>query len=100
MGAENALELQWLILPLAVVIYIHGMRLLEKLTARRGTLSDEENFTRLARESGCSEYDLFQRAAENWHIQRDKVEQDFKSYLHSGILPYYAKDYSRRYPRP
>ena len=96
MGGETVMEYGWFLYPLITIIYLQIIRDLERRFARRTPLSDEEYFTILARQAGCSEYDLFFRAAENWQIGKTRIESDFKDYLNSGVLPYYAKDYSRR----
>ena len=97
MGGEGLMEYGWFVYPLITLVYIYCIRSLDRLfIRRRPTLSDEEYFTALARHFGCSEYDLFFRAAEIWTIGKAQVETDFKDYLNSGDLPYYAKDFSRR----
>jgi hypothetical protein len=96
MGGESVMEISWFLYPLLTIAYLHFIHKLDRWFAGRQPLSDEEYFTGLARHYGCSEYDLFFRAAENWQVGKQQIETDFRDYLKSGELPYYAKDYSRR----
>jgi len=60
-------------------------------------LTDETCLERLAKKNGQSEYDVFLAASANWHISDNQAKSDFKTYLKSGIMPYYLRDFVRQH---
>jgi hypothetical protein len=46
--------------------------------------------------TGQTEYHLLRKAAEDWAVSGDRIDQDFRRYMAHQVLPYYAKDFVRR----
>jgi hypothetical protein len=60
-------------------------------------LSDCEYLSELSAAVECSERGLFLLGAEDWHVSESTVEGDFKDYVLNGELPYYMRDFVRRF---
>ena len=90
--------LQWpmLVAILAAFVYFELMRRLDKYWANRTPLSDEERLWNHARNEGISEHEVFGRAAEGWSLGPQKADADFNTYLKTGVLPHYVRDYLRK----
>jgi hypothetical protein len=73
---------------------------LEKRLAPLDAAGDECELSDVAFSSGNSVYEVFKTAATNWHVPDEKRENDFKNYLHQGLLPPYVRDHIRRHSRP
>jgi len=81
-----------------VVVYFLMIRKLDRLYFKKKPVSDSDRLFLLSRNRGCSEYDLFFKAAEHWNFSTLKVEEDFRGYLLSGHIPFYVNDYCRKSP--
>ena len=81
-----------------IMVYVVIKRIFEKRMARTRILSDEECLLHLARLNGCSEFELFQKAADFWAVAVLQVEEDFKAYLLGDYLPHYVRDFIRKNP--
>ena len=81
-----------------ILAYVVIKRISEKRLDRTRILSDEECLLHLARLNGCSEFDLFQKAAVFWTVAGPQVEEDFRDYLLRGELPHYVRDFIRKNP--
>jgi len=57
--------------------------------------TDTELLFDLARTRGCSEYDVFAEAAEVWNLPEDRIKEDFKNYMFSGVIPHYVRSFIR-----
>ena len=88
-----------LIYPLAAIAYILLMNRAAKRLNQNRPLTEPEYLTRMARTQGRSEYDLFCDCGNNWRFSRQKVEDDFKSYLLRGQIPHYVRDCIRKYKK-
>ena len=51
---------------------------------------------KISRLTGKSEYEIFYKAAEEWPVSKEKVEQDFNRYLYDVSIPYYVNDFVRK----
>ena len=51
---------------------------------------------KISLESGQTEYELFVIAAEEWSITEAQINEDFKNYMASNVLPYYVMDFVRK----
>ncbi len=93
-----ALDADWynILFPLFVLFYIYLLYRVEKRFRQERPLTDEEFLAYLARVYSCSEYDLFQAAAEEWNLSGAPIDEDFKDYLKEGNMPYYVKDFIRK----
>jgi hypothetical protein len=89
---------QWhlLIYPLAALAYFELLRRLDRHWSRRTPLTDEEMLGYYAKSNAISEYEVFKRAAPNWSVNSDAVEDDFRAYLKQGVLPHYVRDFIRK----
>ena len=95
---DESFIFQWhlLIYPLAALAYFELLRRLDRRWARRTPLTDEEILGYYAEANGISEYEVFKRAAPNWSINPDEVDDDFRAYLQEGVLPHYVRDFIRK----
>ena len=96
MLADTMQEWTMVVYPLAVILYLLLLRYLDKQPADKQPPTDAEYISEAALKKGTSEYDIFFECAEDWHISKRKVENDFKVYLLQGYLPYYVKDFARK----
>jgi len=55
-----------------------------------------DNLSGISADMGINEYDLFHKAAENWAVPAERIEEDFSAYLATQRLPYYVTDYARK----
>jgi hypothetical protein len=46
--------------------------------------------------TGRTEYELFQKSAEDWSVSGDRIDEDFKRYMAEQVLPYYTRDFVRK----
>lgn len=81
----------------ATLFFLYALNFLDKKGRKARQLSIDEYIAKMARLSECSEYDVFHAAADEWKISKSKVESDFKHYLLQDNIPYYVKDFVRRY---
>jgi hypothetical protein len=63
---------------------------LERLVKRRKREDTDLLITR-ARSEGKSEYDIFAESAATWGLSEKQVDEDFRRYLHEGIVPHYVR---------
>ncbi len=89
-------EWKMVVYPLAVILYLLLLRYIDKQSDDKQLLTDAEYITEAAHKKDSSEYDIFCECAENWHISKRKMENDFKEYLLRGYMPYYVKDFARK----
>ncbi len=86
-----------LLFLLFALIYLYLLYRIEKRFHQQQSWTDEEYLAYLARVYGCSEYDLFHAAAQEWNVSDAAgIDDDFKAYLREGNMPYYVKDFVRK----
>ena len=51
---------------------------------------------KISLESGRTEYELFEIAAEEWSITRVQIDEDFRKYMAANVLPHYVMDLVRK----
>ena len=66
---------------------------LEKRLAPLDALGDENRLSDLAYDKGCSVFDLFKEAGSKWNFSKNKIEADFRQYVHQGLIPTYLQNY-------
>ena len=81
---------------LLAVVYVVVKKYIERIERRKRPRSDEELLSALSSDRGCSEYELFHLAGNQWHRSAGLIEEDFKKYLTDGFLPPYVRDYIRK----
>jgi uncharacterized protein (DUF2236 family) len=58
----------------------------------------EDYLYKMARITGASEYEIFQKSAEEWPVSDTHlVEEHFKEYLRHQATPYYVNDFIRKH---
>jgi hypothetical protein len=57
----------------------------------------EDDLYKMARITGASEYEIFQKSAAEWPVSDTMVEQHFKEYLRHQATPYYVNDFIRKH---
>ena len=67
-----------------------------KKDSRADMIAMENSLYNLSLATGRTEYHLLCKAAEDWAVSGDRIDQDFKRYMAHQVLPYYAKDFVRR----
>ncbi len=68
----------------------------EKRLAPLEAAGDEHRLSDLAYDRGCSVYDLFKEAGENWNFSKTKIENDFRQYALHNHIPEYLHDYLKK----
>jgi hypothetical protein len=51
---------------------------------------------KITRLTDHSEYDVFCKAAEDWPVSKQQIEQDFKRFMSEERVPYYVNDFIRK----
>ena len=74
----------------------HTMFRWNKATFTNEPVTMADYLFKIARVTGKSEYDVFLKAAEEWPIPAQQIEEDFKIYLLDQSVPYYVRDFVRR----
>lgn len=96
MAGELLGEWAAFVFPAAAFLYLWFIRGMDRQVARKRMLSVEELLAKLAKTSEHNEYDLFCLSAEEWNVGKAQVDEDFKTYLLQGELPYYVNHYIRK----
>ena len=81
---------------LVYIVFMHHLEKLEKRFRSGIPATDTECLAKMARMLECSEFDIFCASTGNWNVPKSKINEDFKSYLVQGHLPYYVRDFIRR----
>ncbi len=103
MIAELAQNPAAVILVVGAVCYIVLVRLIGRLEYKhklaKEQYTDRFCLERLAVMRGVGEYEIFREAARKWSVPEPKKEDDFKTYLKRGDIPYYVRDFVREHRR-
>ncbi|MDJ0803764.1 MAG: hypothetical protein QNI97_12890, partial [Desulfobacterales bacterium] len=67
-----------------------------RLVSRPGVTRSDYLY-KIARITGCSEYEVFRKSAEQWPVGPRTVDRDFKRYLIDQQIPHYVNDFIRRH---
>lgn len=59
-------------------------------------LNETDTLSDISADMGINEYDLFHKAAENWAVPTERIDEDFSVYMATQRLPYYVTDFARR----
>lgn len=71
----------------------------EKRLAPLDDVGEDRRLADLAFANGCSVFDLFKSAGEDWQFSNLKIGNDFRQYLLEGLVPHYVGEYVRRHQR-
>ncbi len=85
-----------LVLIVLGVGYLALIQYLSKREARPRKLTEAELLVKMARMGPYSEYEIFHKASHEWHIQKSRIDNDFKTYLLEGTIPYYVNSFLRK----
>ena len=72
-----------------------GKQLIIRISRNR-PVTIEGYLFKISRLTGKNEYEIFCRAAEEWPVSGDQIEQDFRRYLTEQQIPYYVNDFVRK----
>lgn len=92
------MEIMFIFICLAV-LYGAIKIVLERRLAPLDTLGSDGDLKDLAFANGCSVYNLFERANQDWHFSQAKIESDFRNYLNRGDIPGYVRLYIKAQPK-
>jgi len=85
---------------ICLAVLYGGLKIvLDRRLAPLDVLGTDGDLKDLAFADGCSVYDLFQRANQDWHFSQAKIESDFKNYLNGGDIPGYVHLYIKAQPK-
>ncbi|MBT8358165.1 MAG: hypothetical protein KJO61_10400 [Deltaproteobacteria bacterium] len=77
------------------IVFLFGT-LLKKRYIPDKPASNQTYLYKMSRLTGKSEYDIFFKAAEDWPVSGEQIEQDFNMYLAHQHIPYYVNDFIRK----
>ena len=99
-GPRYEMRVSWILMitqmigTLCILVLV-GMRLKKWLRQNR-PLTIPGYIFKITRVTGKSAYDVFYKAAEDWPVSKEQIEQDFIRYLSDESIPYYVNDFIRR----
>lgn len=70
---------------------------LEKRLGPLDDVGDDRHMADLAFACGCSVYDLFRLAGDQWNFSDGKMASDFRLYLKTNQIPPYVSNYVRHH---
>ena len=77
------------------IVLLVGMRL--KKWFRENKPSTPQGYIfKITRITGKSAYDVFCKAAEDWPVSEEQIEEDFKKFVSDDCIPYYVNDFIRK----
>jgi hypothetical protein len=77
------------------IVLLVGMRL-KKWFWQNKPLTIQGYIFKITQVTGKSPYDVFCKAAEDWPVSEEQIEQDFKKYMSDESVPYYVNDFIRK----
>jgi hypothetical protein len=77
------------------LIWFIGKQLIKRISRNR-PVTIEGYLFKISRITGKNEYDIFCKAAEEWPVSGDQIEQDFRQYMADQRIPYYVNDFVRK----
>ena len=87
---------QIIIVFVAIYIVLLFGTLLKKRYIPHEPASIQTYLFKMSRLTGKSEYDIFYKAAEDWPVSGEQIEQDFRRYLTHQHIPYYVNNLVRK----
>jgi hypothetical protein len=80
------------------VIYGALKIFLERRLAPLDVIGEDGDLSDVAFSAGCSVHSLFQEAGGVWPFSRERIENDFKTYLNTGEIPGYVRQFIKSQP--
>lgn len=91
--------METMLIFICLAVIYGGLKIaLERRLAPLDVLGAEGDLADVAFASGCSVYDLFQRAGRHWRFSQAKIKSDFKTYLNHHDIPGYVRMYINAQP--
>ena len=97
---QKGMKVGWLLMisqmigAICIVLLV-GMRL--KKWFRENKPSTPQGYIfKITRITGKSAHDVFRKAAEDWPVSGEQVEEDFKKFVSDDSIPYYVNDFIRK----
>jgi ABC-type transport system involved in cytochrome bd biosynthesis fused ATPase/permease subunit len=91
-------QIETVLILAAAALLLHWVRLFnrQKTGDTREHLT-EDYLYKMARITGASEYEIFQKSAAEWPVSEAMVEKHFKDYLRHQATPCYVNDFIRKH---
>jgi hypothetical protein len=64
--------------------------------SRTESAAKQDSLYDISLKTGRTEYDLFNKSAQEWSVSDKVMDQDFIRYMSDQVTPYYAKDFVRK----
>ena len=99
-GPRKEMKAGWILMITQMIgaiciVLLAGMRL--KKWFRENKPSTIQGYIfKITRVTGKSAYDVFCKAAEDWPVSREQIEEDFKRFVSDDSVPYYVNDFIRK----
>ena len=77
------------------IVMLVGIRL-KKRYSQGQPINMQSYLFKISRLTGKSEYDIFCKAAEDWQVSGEQIDQDFNRYVSDQSIPYYVNDFVRK----
>ena len=77
------------------LIWFIGKQLL-KIISRDRPVTIQGYLFKISRLTGKNEFDIFCKAAEDWPVSDDQINQDFNKYMTDQSIPYYVNHFVRK----
>ncbi len=71
---------------------------LERRLAPLDVVGEDGDLSDVAFSTGCSVHALFQQAGDVWPFSKNRIENDFKTYLNTGEIPGYVRQFIKSQP--
>ena len=99
-GSRNEMKVSWILMLTQMVgviciVALVGMWL-KKWVRQNKPVTPQGYIFKITRVTGKSAYDVFCKAAEDWPVSGEQIEQDFKRYVSDESVPYYVNDFIRK----
>jgi hypothetical protein len=92
--------MEGMLIFICLAVLYGGIKIvLERRLAPLDSLGFDGDLMDVAFANGCSVYNLFERANQDWHFSQAKIETDFKNYLNRGDIPGYVRMYIKAQPK-
>ena len=77
------------------IVLLVGIRLKKKFIPDK-PLTVQGYIFKITRITDKSEHDVFCKAAEDWPVSKEQIEQDYKRFMLEERVPYYVNDFIRK----
>ena len=99
-GSGNEMRGSWILMITQMIgaiciVLLVGMRLKKWFRENKPSTTQGYIF-KITRVTGKSANDVFCKAAEDWPVSEEQIEQDFKRYMSDDSVLYYVNDFIRK----